>query len=68
MIDEQTRHQVHTKNHPHMVLSRALKGSAKDAPASTDSNGRYASVAITERASSKTADQSAKVVDGNLFV
>lgn len=68
MINERTRHLVHTKNHPRMVLSRALKGSAKDAPASTDGNGRYTSVTITERASNKTADQSAEVVDGDLFV
>ena len=52
-------------DHPSVVLSRSLKSSSDDGPASSETNGLDAAITVTEPATDKTTHESAEIVDGD---
>ena len=52
-------------DHPRVVLSRSLKGSANDGPTSSESDGLDTPIAITEPTTHETTHERTEVVDGN---
>jgi len=55
----------HTADHPDVVLSRSLKSSTNNGPASTKRDCLDSAISITERATDKTSHKSTEIVDGD---
>lgn len=52
-------------DHPSVVLSRSLKSSTENGPASSESNCLDTAITITEPPTNETAHESTEIVDGN---
>lgn len=57
-----------TKDHPNMILSRSLKGSAKYGPSCTEGNGLDTAISVSKGTSHETSYQRTEVIDRDLKV